>query len=232
MKTLCVVQHVEAEYLGLIEDHLEGRGIRFRYVRPFTAGGSVPRERGEDAGLVLLGAGPFGIVSGDLVPSLAAEFRLAEDFLKRGLPVIGIGLGSAILAVAAGGGAAEAPLRFVVGEAHRRVPDALGGHLPNHFPIAIYLRDRPVLPEGARVLAGDDDGMPAIFQIADNCFGFLSHPGVKSAMIEDLVMAFDETPDDIAEGLQRLRAVQGEIAAALSEIMVGVIKTTHLMEPG
>ena len=31
MKTLCVLQHVEAEYLGLIEDHFEGRNIRFRY---------------------------------------------------------------------------------------------------------------------------------------------------------------------------------------------------------
>ncbi len=30
MKTLCVLQHTEAEYLGLMEDHLEGRNIRFQ----------------------------------------------------------------------------------------------------------------------------------------------------------------------------------------------------------
>jgi GMP synthase-like glutamine amidotransferase len=231
MKTLCVVQHVEAEYLGLIEDHLEGRGIRFHYVRPFVAGGVVPRAAGDYRGLILLGAGPFGIVSGDLVPSLAAEFRLAEDFLKRGLPIVGLGLGSAILAVAAGGGAAEAPLRFVVGEARRTVADALAGHLPEAHPISIYMRDRPVLPQAAQVLAIDDAGAPAIFQIGDNCLGFLGHPGVKSAMIEDLVMAFEETPADVAEGLRRLRAAQRAIAAALSDVMVGVIKTTHLMDP-
>jgi GMP synthase-like glutamine amidotransferase len=232
MKTLCVVQHTEPEFLGLLEDHFESRAIRFRYVRPFAAGGSVPREAGDFAGLVLLGAGPFGIVSGDLVPSLAAEFRLARDFLARRLPVIGLGLGSAILAVAAGGGAEEAPLRFTVGEARRTVPDALGGHLPERHPIAVYMRDRPVPPAEAQVLALDDAGAPAIFGIGENCLGFLGHPGAKSAMIEDLAMAFAETPDDLAGGLVRLRAAQGAIAAALSEIMVGVIKTTHLMDPG
>jgi GMP synthase-like glutamine amidotransferase len=232
MKTLCVVQHTEAESLGQIEDHLEGRSIRFQYARPFAAGGSVPRDAGDYAGLVLLGAGPLGIASGDLVPSLAAEFRLVEDFLKRDLPVIGIGLGSAILAVAAGGGAADAPLRFIVGEARRATRDALAGHLPQRHPIAVYMRDRPVPPAGAAVLAIDDVGAPAIFRIGDNCLGFLGHPGIKSAMIEDLVMAFEEAPEDVADGLRRLRGAQAEIAAALSEIMVGVIKTTHLMAPG
>ena len=42
MKLIHVVQHTSAEYLGLIEDHLEGRGIRFRYHRPFTSKGTLP----------------------------------------------------------------------------------------------------------------------------------------------------------------------------------------------
>jgi GMP synthase-like glutamine amidotransferase len=229
MKTLCVLQHTEAEFLGLMEDHLESRAIRFHYVRPFTPGGAVPAAAGDFAGLVILGAGPLGIVSGRLFPSLGAELRLARDFLTRGLPVIGIGIGASILAVTAGGGAAEAPLRFTVGRAHRVNADSLGGHLPADYPFAAYLRDRPVLPRDAAVLAVDEAGEPQLFQIGENCFGFLSHPGIKSAMIEDLVMEFDEAPPNIAEGLAQLRLAQAQIAAALSEIMVGVIKTTHLM---
>jgi GMP synthase-like glutamine amidotransferase len=232
MKTLCVLQHTEAEFLGLIEDHFESRAIRFQYVRPFTAGAAVPREAGDFGGLVLLGAGPLGIVSGHLVPSLAAEFRLTQDFLRRRLPVIGIGLGSCILAVAAGGGAEAAPLRFAVREARRVIEGALDGHLPERHPIAVYMRDRPVLPGGAQILAVDNLGETAIFRIGQNCLGFLGHPGVKSGMIEDLAMAFDETPDNLAEGLVRLRAAQAAMAAALSEIMVGVVKTTHLMKSG
>ena len=91
MKTLCVLQHVEAEYLGLLEDHFEGRNIRFRYCRPFAPGVQIPPSAEEFDGLVLLGAGPKGIVSGNLIPTLGPELRLTKDFLDRGLPIIGIG---------------------------------------------------------------------------------------------------------------------------------------------
>jgi GMP synthase-like glutamine amidotransferase len=231
MKTLCVLQHFESDYLGLMEDHFEGRNIRFRYFRPFASGGTVPAAAEDYAGLIILGAGPLGIVSGNLVPSLGPELRLVRDFLAHGLPVIGIGFGSCILATAAGGGAVEAPLRFVVDTARRVDPLALGGRLPQSFPIAVYMRDRPVLPADARILAVDSAGEPASFQIRDNCFGFLGHPGIKSAMIEDLIMEFDEVPARTAETLAELREAQGEIVAALGPIMIGLIELTHLMQP-
>jgi len=59
MKTLTVIQHTSAEYLGQIEDHLEGRRIRFRYSRPFASGGRVPKPGQLLDGLVLLGVSEF-----------------------------------------------------------------------------------------------------------------------------------------------------------------------------
>jgi GMP synthase-like glutamine amidotransferase len=230
MKTLCVVQHFESDHLGLMEDHFEARNIRFRYCRPFTPGGAIPATAEGYDGLIILGGGPLGMVSGNLIASLGPELRLTRDFLARGLPVIGIGIGACILATEAGGGAGEAPLRFVVDTARRVVPQALGGHLPETFPIAVYMRDHPVLPADARILAVDSAGEPVLFQIRDNCFGFLGHPGIKSAMIEDLIMEFDEAPPQTAEMLSDLRAVQGGIAAALGQLMVGLVKLTHLMQ--
>ena len=103
MKTVCVIQHTEAEYLGLMEDHLEGRNIRFSYRRPFTAGGTLPGSPGSFDGLILLGGGPYGIVSGHLLPSMGHELRLTAAFLAAGLPVVGLGLGALILATAAAG---------------------------------------------------------------------------------------------------------------------------------
>ncbi len=169
MKTLCVLQHVEADYLGLMEDHFESRNIRFHYCRPFTPGGRVPAQATGFDGLIILGAGPLGMVSGDLVPSLAAELHLAGEFLRLGLAVIGIGLGAAILAVAAGGGAEQAPLRFAVTTARRTASDALAGHLPERLPSAIYMRDRPRLPAAARVLATGEGDEALVFQIGANC---------------------------------------------------------------
>jgi GMP synthase-like glutamine amidotransferase len=231
MKTVCVLQHIEAEYLGLIEDHLEARSIRFRYCRPFVAGGRVPENADEYDGLIVLGAGALGAVSGPLIPSLAAELRLTGDFLKRGLPVVGIGVGAVILAIAAGGGALEAPLRFTVGTARRTVSGALGGHLPATFPLAVYMRDRPTLPATVEVLAVDENDEPVVFQAGEAAIGFLGHPGIKSAMIEDVIMASDEVPDDTAERLADLRAAQGDIAEALTHIMVGLVEQAQWMSP-
>jgi len=229
MKNLCVLQHTEAEYLGLMEDHLEGRNIRFRYVRPFTPGGKVPASADDYDGLIVLGGGPLGVVSGALVPSLAPELRLAGDFLARGLPVVGIGVGACILSVAAGGGAEEAPLRFTVETAHRVSPEALGGHMPEEFPIAVYMRDRPLPPADAEILAAGTDGAPLVFRVGENSLGFVGHPGIKSAMVEDLIMEFDEAPEGTAETLEALRAAQGEIATTLAEIMVGLVGLARWM---
>ena len=230
MRTLCVLQHTEAEFLGLMEDHFESRAIRFIYARPFVAGASVPADASGFAGLILLGAAPYGVVSGMLLPSLAAELRLTRDFLARRLPVIGIGAGAAILSVAAGGGAEETGLDIRVAEVRRLNADALDGHLPESYPLFLCGRDRPVPPPDATILACDDAGVPALFRLRGNCLGFAGHPGVKSGMVEDLVLAFDAMPPESGAALTQLRARQVEIAEALSEMMPGVIAITGLME--
>ncbi|MBX5471502.1 MAG: hypothetical protein IRZ23_03455 [Acetobacteraceae bacterium] len=230
MRTLCVIQHIEAEFLGLMEDHLESRNIRFRYVRPFTEGTRIPASPEDFAGLVLLGAGPYGVVSGHILPSLGAELRLARAFLNAELPVIGVELGAVILAVAAGGGAEEAPLRLWVDRAARTDAEALGGWLPERFPFAAYLRDRPVPGAGLAVLARDQAGEPVVFAAGERAFGFLGHPGMKRGMAEDVAMAFEETPENLAAGLEALAEVQAEIAHVLSPMMVGLIQRCGLMD--
>ncbi len=229
MIKLCVLQHTGGEFLGLLEEHFESRAIRFAYSRPFVPGGNLPASIQGFHGLVLLGAGPYGMASGPQLPSLAAELRLTSTFLEASLPVIGIGLGSIMLARAAGGSCETAPLRFEVSEARRTVPTALAGHLPASYPYALYMRDRAVLPAAAQVLAEDADGAPMLFTVQDNCLGFTAHPGIKSAIIEDLVMEFAESPEHLPEGLQQLATQQRNIAEALTKIMVGLIKVTGLM---
>ena len=69
MKLVHVVQHTSAEFLGMIEDHLEGRGIRFKYYRPFTEGASLPARDLVQDGLILLGGGPWGSAGGRDLPT-------------------------------------------------------------------------------------------------------------------------------------------------------------------
>ncbi len=230
-KTLAVVQHDSAEYLGLIEDHFEGRRIRFRYYRPFADGGRLPQAREWAEGLVLLGGGPLGAARGpSRLPSFDAEVALTATALAGGVPILGIGLGALILCKAAGGDVASTPLAFEVTTARRTADDALAGYLPPLYPHVRYGRDAPVLPGAARVLALDASGKPALFQLGERAFGFLGNPGIKSAIVEDLIMEFPDAPDDPESGLRALRACRGAIEAALVPIMTGLVRCMQLMD--
>jgi len=230
MNVLNVVQHTSADYLGLMEDHLEGRRIRFQYFRPFTEQGRVPGPGDNCDGLVLLGGGPWGSAGDRDVPSLQQEIVLTRAMLDMGKPVIGIGLGAQILAIAAGGSSQSAPLSFEVGHARRVTDDALAGFMPERFPHVSYMRDRPVPPPGARILALDESGRPAVFQLGLNAIGFCGHPGFKTAMAEDLIMEFEEAPPDPAPQLRRLQLMAREIEDALVPLMTGIVKVTRLMQ--
>ena len=230
MNTLNILQHTSADYLGLMEDHLEGRRIRFRYFRPFTEQGTVPQAGDVSDGLFLMGGGPWGSAGGRNLPTLEPEIRLTRGMLDQGKPVIGIGLGAQILAIAAGGGSQQAALEFAVGYANRVVDDALGGFMPERFPHVSYMRDRPILPADAKVLAEDEAGRPAVFQVEQNSLGFVGHPGFKTAMAEDLIMEFEESPENPAPLLENLQLMMREIEDALVPIMTGVIKITGLMQ--
>jgi GMP synthase-like glutamine amidotransferase len=229
MNILNIVQHTSADYLGLIEDHLEGRRIRFRYFRPFTEQGTLPSADDVCDGLVLLGGGPWGSAGGRDVPTLAREVDLTRTMLDQGKPVIGIGLGAQILSIAAGGSAEAGELVFEVGRARRVREDALEGFMPETVPHVVYMRDRPVLPQQAQVLAVDEASRPAIFQLGNNALGFVGHPGFKTAMAEDLIMEFEEGPENPAPRLERLQLMMPDIEDTLVPLMTGIIKVTGLM---
>ena len=230
MNLLHVIQHTSADYLGLMEDHLEGRRIRFRYFRPFTEQGTIPQPGELSDGLILLGGGPWGSAGVRDVPTLDGEIAAARAMLEQGKPVIGIGLGAQILAIASGGSSEAAPLVFEVGHARRVEADALAGFLPERFPQVCYMRDRPVLPPHARILAEDASGRPAVFETAPNALGFTGHPGFKTAMAEDLIMEFDESPDEPAQTLQALQLMMREVEDCLVPIMTGLMKITGWMQ--
>ena len=232
-KTLAVLQHTSSEYLGLIEDELENRRIRFRYFRPFTSGGRVPRIAEATDGLVLLGGGPWSVrTDAQQLPSLDAELALTVAALEAGIAVIGIGLGAQILALAAGGGVRASPLEFEVSVARRGLDQALFGGLPQEYPLVRYGPDRLLLPPRALTLARDPGGEPALFQLGERAFGFAGHPGIKSAIIEDLIMEFPDSPAETAAPLATLRARQADVRASLATLMVWLTRALGLMEAG
>ena len=100
MAHIVVLQHVACETLGLIEESLRDAGLSFAYHQPFR-GELIPSSMDGAAGLIVMG-GPMGVYEQVQYPHLLDEVRLIESALQRNAPVLGICLGSQLLAHALG----------------------------------------------------------------------------------------------------------------------------------
>jgi GMP synthase-like glutamine amidotransferase len=86
-----------------------------------------------------------------------------------------------------------------------------------------------VLPDDAEILAVSESDAPAVFRVGNKSYGFLGNPGIKLGMVEDLIMEFEEVPENSAAGLETLRSLQRTIEDELVPIMTGLVQCTELM---
>lgn len=100
MREVLVLQHVACEGPSAIGDALQRRGVPLRIVHAY-AGEPIPATLAAEGALVVMG-GPMGVYDADRYPHLRDELRLIEDALRRGRPVLGVCLGSQLLATALG----------------------------------------------------------------------------------------------------------------------------------
>ena len=101
IKKAVVIQHVPHEGLGIIEGELSKKGIlNVEYVRVYQ-NDRVPRRLKEDSSLIVMG-GPMGAYEDDIYPFIKDELYLIESALKSDAPVLGVCLGSQLMARAAG----------------------------------------------------------------------------------------------------------------------------------
>jgi GMP synthase (glutamine-hydrolysing) len=94
---IAVIRHVPFESLGSLEDALNLAGLKYQYFDLFT--GQQPPPIEAISALISLG-GPMS--ANDPLPFLTSELRLLESALRAGKPLLGICLGSQLLARALG----------------------------------------------------------------------------------------------------------------------------------
>ncbi len=229
MQTIAVLQQTDAEHLGLVEDHLEGRNIRFRYVRPEHDSDWVRKAELPKDGLILLGGAPYGTVSTPKIPLLDHKLNLIDACLRKNLPIIGFGTGAQLLSLALNGSVHPMELTICVERAFRTTDTALNGYLPVEYPVVSFMRDAPQVPPDAEVLAQSKDGRPMLFQARTNCLGFYGHPGIKSAIIEDAILHTPGYDFGDASELENIRLTQNEMENALVSMMTGIVQITGWM---
>lgn len=152
MPPLLVIENDRRDPLGNLGDAIEARHMRTHVVRP-PEGDAIPSPD-DYAALIVLG-GPQGAYEADIHPYLEDEMKAIRQAVAADLPVLGICLGSQLVAHALGGRAYKAARPEVAVIEPRLTPegeaDPLGVLLTK--PVLTFHQDSFDLPPQARVLA-------------------------------------------------------------------------------
>jgi GMP synthase (glutamine-hydrolysing) len=215
-----VLQHAAVEGPGLVARAVETRGLALRYVRPF-AGETVPSQLGDDAvGLVVMG-GPMSVYDADRLPHLRAEMRLIEKAVAAGLPVLGICLGSQLLAAALGANVVKGPRKEIGWNPVTLTQDALADPvfkgLESSFVVFHWHGDIFSLPRGATLLARSALTEHQAFRYGNSVYGVLFHLEVTREIVEAMATEFASELAEVGETPQSLLSASDEHLPPLAE---------------
>jgi GMP synthase (glutamine-hydrolysing) len=235
MSKIWVLQHTVCESLGTIADALQAEALAWQYVRVFE-GKPVPAEMGNAGGLIVMG-GPMGVYEQERYPHLAAELRLIESALNNDRPVLGVCLGSQLLAAALGASVTKGPRKeigwYPVRLNEAATTDRLWAGAPGEFMALHWHGDIFELPAGAVSLASSDLTTHQAFRYGNSAYGLLFHLEMTEEMIGEMADAFG---DELREGggdpaeLAAQSAIHCDELGAIGEAVFG--KWARLVHDG
>ena len=201
---MLLVSHVVAIDPGAVPGLLAARGQPSRIIRA-NKGEPLPRDVGALAGVVSFG-GPQS-ANDDHVDYIRAELDWMERVMAAGVPLLGICLGSQMVARTLGATVAPDPdglyefgyypIEPVAGAAEDLALDA---------PLTVAHRhgEAFTIPAGARRLARRDGFENQAFRYGASTWGLQFHPEVDDAVLARWIDS-DPPPEDLGYGTARSR---------------------------
>ena len=185
MKIL-VVQHDDDGPAGLFGERIDALGGERTTVLPHR-GEALPDGPQGFAGAVFLG-GPMSVAGDAVAPHFPQVFRLARAFHEAGTPLIGICLGSQILARALGKEVYRNPeteFGFCAVELTEegRADPLFAGLGPTLHPMQWH-EDTFDLPDGAVLLATGTACRNQAYRASSTTYGVQFHPEVDRGIVE------------------------------------------------
>lgn len=203
-----VLQHVECETIGSIAELLHAKDLSVRIIRLFDDQ-PAPSTLDSSSGLIVMG-GPMGVYDQERFPYLTDERRLIEATVRANKPVLGICLGSQLLAAALGAAVKPSGTQEIgwhaVTLASAAKNDPLWSEIPTTFMALHWHGDVFELPAGAELLASSAMTPHQAFRYGKNAYGLLFHLEVTADSIERMADSF---PDDLKKvGLTRTSLIE------------------------
>jgi len=190
--SVTLLQHIHCETPGVILDCLQPADIDVRWIKTF-AGDPIPSTMEAQAGLIVMG-GPMSVYDHKHFPFLLEEQRLIEAALKDEKPVLGVCLGSQLLAATLGADVKSGARKEIgwhsVELLESAGSDPLWSGLPSRFTAFHWHGDVFDLPSGSTALAASDLTPCQGFRYGSNAYGFLFHMEVTENIIKNMVDEF------------------------------------------
>jgi len=186
MGHVIAVRHVHFEDCGTLGSVLAERGHRVSYLdAPVFDLRTVDITTPD---LVVFLGGPIGVYEENKYPFLTDEIALAERRLRTNRPMLGICLGSQLIAKALGARVFAGHVKelgwkplWLTSSGESSVVVGLGG---SRTSMLHWHGDTFDLPEGAELLASTPECAHQIYSVGEHCLAFQCHPEVDPDSIE------------------------------------------------
>ncbi len=190
-----IIKNITSEGPGTIEDFLTKEEIPFSIIE-LGSGQTPPPLEGFNS-LVVMG-GPMGVYELERYPHLVIESRIIREAINRDMRVLGICLGSQIIAHCLGAEVYPGPEKEIgwyhVNLTGDGLKDPLMRRLAIHPKVGDFWRKFKVfhwhgdtfdLPLGAVLLASSELYKNQVFRYGDNVYGFQFHMEVTKDMLTE-----------------------------------------------
>lgn len=199
MKVLAV-SHVPHEGMGSFESVLNARRAQIEKIVSYEQDIRDLDEERHDLAIIL--GGPMGVYQSDIFPFLSAEMAYIERRLKKGLPLLGICLGSQLMAQVLGSDVHPGRQGKEIGwqpltltEKGKNNPVR---HLAGDRTMMMHWHgDTYKLPDGATLLASSEKYEVQAYEWGEAALGLQCHPEVTPNSLEFWIVSsgFKEIED-------------------------------------